>query len=408
MNPTERRLIGHIAAAHATAHAIELSYAVLLTRIQLDFGTRDVIMGAIATIFGWAFGSTAIPAGFLTDRLGSRQVLVYAFGGSALMAVLVGLAQNGWWLAAALAGLGLTSGLYHPAGLSAMAQGVRQRGMALGLHGVAGNLGQAMWPLLLTGTPISLAIVFDWRIGFFAVAGLSAVLAVFLARAHLPVHGESEVLSAEEVAEPPAEHEPHPRNLLRPLLLTYAAFVLSGIVYRGVITYLPKHLEEMVSKDFGGSFLTVALVLGATGQLVGGSISQRVRLERMAPITSALAVPALVLTAIVSGPGLVVVASAFVFFYFASQPVLTGLIADYSPAGAVGRSYGVSFFAGFGLGSLGGVIAGAMVDTWDTQAAFLGLTLFMAMVVGLSVTLWSLAERRYRALAPTAAVESAT
>jgi FSR family fosmidomycin resistance protein-like MFS transporter len=408
MNPTERRLIGHIAAAHATAHAIELSYAILLTRIQEDFGTRDVVMGAIATIFGWAFGSTAIPAGFLTDRLGSRQVLVYAFAGSAVMAVLVGLAQNGWWLAAGLAGLGLTSGLYHPAGLSAMAQGVRQRGMALGLHGVAGNLGQAMWPLLLTGTPIGLAIVFDWRFGFFAVASLSAVLAAFLARAHLPVHGESEVLSAEEVAEPPAEHEPHPRNLLTPLLLTYAAFVLSGIVYRGVITYLPKHLEEMVSDDFGGSFVSVALVLGATGQFVGGSISQRVRLERIAPVTSAMAVPALILTAITGGPALVVVSSAFVFFYFASQPVFTGLIADYSPPGAVGRSYGVSFFAGFGLGSLGGVIAGALVDTWDTQAAFLGLTVFMAMVVGLSITLWSLAERRYRGMTPAAAVESAT
>ena len=404
MNLTERRLIAHIAAAHATAHAIELSYAVLLTRIQLDFGTRDVIMGAIATIFGWAFGSTAIPAGFLTDRLGSRQVLVYAFAGSAVMAVIVGLAQNGWWLAAGLAGLGLTSGLYHPAGLSAMAQGVRQRGMALGLHGVAGNLGQAMWPLLLTGTPISLAIIFDWRLGFFAVAGLAAVMAVFLARAHLPVQGESEVLSAEDVAEPPAEHEPQPRNLLTPLLLTYAAFVLSGIVYRGVITYLPKHLEEMVSDDFGGSFVSVALVLGATGQFVGGSISQRVRLERMAPVTSAMAVPALILTAVVGGPALVVVSSAFVFFYFASQPVFTGLIADYSPPGAVGRSYGVSFFAGFGWGSLGGVIAGALVDTWDTQAAFLGLTVFMAMVVGLSITLWSLAERRYRGI--PAAVES--
>jgi predicted MFS family arabinose efflux permease len=388
MNPTERRLIGHIAAAHATAHAIELSYAILLTRIQEDFGTRDVVMGAIATIFGWAFGSTAIPAGFLTDRLGSRQVLVYAFAGSAVMAGLVGLAQNGWWLAAGLAGLGLTSGLYHPAGLSAMAQGVRQRGMALGLHGVAGNLGQAMWPLLLTGTPISLAILFDWRLGFFAVAGLSAVLAVFLARAHLPVHGESEVLSAEDMGEPPAEHEAHPRNLLTPLL--------------------PKHLEEMVSDDFGGSFVSVALVLGATGQFVGGSISQRVRLERMAPVTSAMAVPALILTAIVGGPALVVVSSAFVFFYFASQPVFTGLIADYSPPGAVGRSYGVSFFAGFGLGSLGGVIAGALVDTWDTQAAFLGLTVFMALVVGLSITLWSLAERRYRGISPPAAVESAT
>ncbi len=404
MNLTERRLIGHVAAAHALTHIIELTYAVLLTRIQDDFGTRDLVMGAIATIFGWSFGSSAIPAGFLTDRLGSRQVLVYAFAGSTVMAVLVGLSPNEWWLAASLAGLGLTIGLYHPAGLSAMAQGVRQRGLALGLHGVAGNMGQALAPAIAVG----LAIAVDWRLGFFFMAGLSALLAVFLSRAHLPVHGESEVLSAEEVAEPPAEHEQHPRDLFKPLLLTYAAFVLSGIVYRGAITYLPKHLEEGVSEDFGAAFVTVALVMGAVGQLIGGSISQRVRLERMAPVIGLMAVPALILTAVLSGPILVVVASAFVFFYFANQPVFTGLIADYTPPGAVGRSYGVSFFAGFGLGSTGGIIAGALVDIWDTEAAFLGLTVFMSLVVGLSFALWALAERRGREPVPAPAALSGT
>jgi predicted MFS family arabinose efflux permease len=204
------------------------------------------------------------------------------------------------------------------------------------------------------------------------------------------------VLSAEDVAEPPAEHEPHARSLLAPLLVTYAAFVLGGIVYRGAITYLPKLMEEMVNEEFGAAFVTVALLMGAVGQLVGGSISQRVRLERMAPVIALMAIPPLILTATTSGALLVVVASAFVFFYFANQPVFTGLIADYSPPGAIGRSYGVSFFAGFGLGSLGGVIAGALVGTWGTEAAFLGLTVFMVLVVGLSVLLWRMAERRHR------------
>jgi len=401
MNPTERRLIGHVAAAHALTHIIELTYAVLLTRIQEDFGARDVVMGGIATIAGWTFGTSAIPAGFLTDRLGSRRVLIYAFCGSTVMAVLVGLAPNIWLLAAALAGLGLSIGLYHPAGLSAMAQGVRQRGMALGLHGVAGNLGQACAPAIAVG----LAILVDWRLGFFALAGLSAVLAIFLSRAHLPVHGESEVLSAEDVAEPPAGHEPHSRGLLAPLLVTYAAFVLGGIVYRGAITYLPKLMEEQVSEEFGAAFVTVALLMGAVGQLVGGSISQRLRLERMAPVIALMAIPPLILTSTLSGPMLVVVASAFVFFYFANQPVFTGLIADYTPPGAIGRSYGVSFFAGFGLGSLGGVIAGALVETWDTEAAFLGLSVFMILVAALSLVLWRMAERRHHDVALAAVAE---
>src|SRR3990170_5165021 len=166
MNAAERRLISYTAAAHALVHITELTYPALLTRIEDDFGVRAVILGTIASVFSWAFGGSAIPAGFLTDRLGSRRVIVYAFAAATVMAALAGLSPNEWFLAAALFGLGLSIGLYHPAGLSLMAQGVRQRGLALGFHGTAGNLGQAMAPALAIG----LAVAVDWRLGVFAVA----------------------------------------------------------------------------------------------------------------------------------------------------------------------------------------------------------------------------------------------
>jgi predicted MFS family arabinose efflux permease len=387
MNPEERRLISYTAAAHGLVHVMELTYPALLSRIEADFGIRAVVTGAIATVFGWAFGSTAIPAGFLTDRLGSRRVIVYAFAGAAVMAVLVGLSPNEWFLAAALMGLGLTIGLYHPAGLSLMAQGVRQRGTALGLHGFAGNIGQAAAPAVAIG----LALLVDWRLAFFVVAGLAAIMAVAFATTRLNVAGGSEVI--EQAATPAGGSGERKRGWFLPLIAVYASFIAGGTVYRGAITYLPKHLEDFVDKDFGGAFVTVALLMGAAGQLVGGSISQRWPLERIAPVVGLAALPALLLTGIVTGPLLIVVASLFIFLYFANQPVFTGLIADYSPPGAVGRSYGISFFAGFGLGSTGGVIAGALVDRWDTQAAFLGLSVFMVLSVALSMLLFIMAER---------------
>jgi predicted MFS family arabinose efflux permease len=415
MNASERRLITYAAFAHALTHVVELTYPALLSRIEDDFGVRAVILGAIASVFAWAFGGSAIPAGFLTDRLGSRRVLRFAFVGATGALVLVGLSPNEWFLAATLALLGFCIGLYHPAGLSLMAQGVRQRGMALGLHGVAGNVGQALTPALAIG----LAVAVDWRLAFFVLAAAAAVMAVLLTVTTLPLRGEDEVLVAEEepglLGDPaagrgvtaefvdPDEQEdvsPGARRFLLPLLTVYAGFVLSGIVYRGAITFLPQHLEELVDKDLGGAFATVALLTGAVGQLVGGAISQRVRLERMAPVIAALTIPALILTGLVEGALLVVVSSVFVFFYFANQPVFTGLIADYAPAGAVGRSYGFSFFAGFGLGGTGGVIAGAFVDTWDTGAAFLGLSAFMAVTFLLSVVIWLMSEQRARSMQP--------
>lgn len=388
MNAAERRLISYIAAAHGLVHIMELVYPALLSRIEDDFGVRSVVSGGVATLFGWAFGSSAIPSGFLVDRVGSRQVMVYAFFGGAVMATLAGLAPNEWFLAAALAGLGLTIGLYHPAGLSATAQGIRQRQMALGLHGVAGNVGQALAPAIAVG----LAIAIDWRAAFFFVAALSAALGVMMALTRLPVHGEEEVQAKPEPASEGAAPQRH--ALLVPLIVVYAGFVLSGMVYRGAITFLPKHLEELVNDDFGAAFVTVALLMGAAGQLVGGYMSHRVRLERLAPVIALATVPALALTALLSGPALVVISSVFVCLYFMNQPVFTGLIADYAPEGAVGRSFGVSFFAGFGLGSLGGVIAGAFVDQWDTEAAFLAMTAIMIGAVLVTLIIWMLGERR--------------
>ena len=398
MNAAERRLISYTASAHALVHVIELTYPALLTRIAMDFGLRAVVLGTIASIFAWAFGGSAIPAGFLTERLGSRRVLLYAFVGAAVSLVLVGLSPNEWFLAATLALLGFCIGLYHPAGLSLMAQGVRQRGLALGFHGVAGNLGQALAPALAVG----LAVAVDWRLAFFVLAGAAAVMAVVLSVTTLPLQGEAETLTTDsEAPERPGKAGPRSaRRFVIPLLLVYAAFVLSGIVYRGMITFLPQHLEELVDKDLGGVFATVALLIGAVGQLVGGALSQRVRLERLVPVLAVMAVPALLLTGVVSGALLVVMASVFIFFYFANQPVFTGLIADYAPPGAMGRSYGVSFFAGFGLGGTGGVIAGVFVDRWDTQAAFLGLSAFMAVMLLLSIVIWLMSEWRSRAMEP--------
>jgi len=66
----------------------------------------------------------------------------------------------------------------------------------------------------------------------------------------------------------------------------------------------------------------------------------------------------------------------------------------------VGRSYGVSFFAAFGLGGTGGVIAGVFVERWDTGAAFLGLSAFLAMTLLLSVAIWLMSEQRSRSMKP--------
>jgi MFS family permease len=383
----ERRIVAYTAAAHCLIHILEWTYSALLVDIGHQYGAGFFLLGALSNVFSYAFGFAALPSGLLTDRLGTQRVLYVCLASAGLAAVLVGLSPNVWVLAVALAVLGLAIGLYHPAGISLIAQGVRQRGMALGLHGVAGNLGIAATPLLA----VTLADAFSWRAAYFFLAGLAVVMALVL---RIVTVADERRTPAPEAARTEPESQQPGSVLLWPLILVYAAFVLNGFVYSAARTFLPTHIRLKGYEDLAAVMTTVALLTGALGQYVGGSLTQRYRLERLAPIMPVLVVPALVLMGTTHEALLVVAAAGFVMFSFGGQPVFTSLIADYTPARLLGRSYGISFFASFGLASFGSTYAGFFADRWDTSVVFLALIPVAILTVAVGLALLALAQRR--------------
>lgn len=402
----QARLVGYVSAAHGLVHAIELTYPALLSYIEAEFGSNLLILGVIASVFAFAFGASALPSGALVDRLGSRRVLLALFLGAALVLLLVAASPNPLWLAISLSTLGLVIGLYHPAGISLIARGVEQRAMAFGYHGISGNVGMAVAPAVAIG----MAEAFGWRWAYVLLAAIAAVVAVFLWLIALP-QPASEPPAAAASAQPPATAAPNARpSPSLALVLIYCVWVLNGFVYRGTITFLPKHIEDHLGVDlFGisagawaGSLTTAALAAGAVGQYVGGWLALRNPLERLAPLLTGVSVPALLLVGVLGGPGLVALAATFIFFNFAAQPIYTALLADYSPQQALGRSYGLSFFASFGLGSTAASFAGFFADRWGTGAAFLGLTPFAATALALAAVIWRLWLRPQPAPRPVA------
>jgi len=386
VTPAERRIIAYTSAAHSLIHILEWTYAALLIKISLEFDIGFFLLGALGNVFAYAFGFGALPSGFLTDRLGSRRVLYVCMLGSGLSAVLVGISQTTLMLGIALALMGLTMGLYHPAGIALIAQKVRQRGMALGLHGVSGNLGIAFTPLLAGG----LAFAFDWRAAYFFLAAMMVVLGVLLR--YVSLSGETQRTEAEPMPAQPSQRSGSP---LVPLILIYSVFVLNGFVYSASRTFLPIHISSDGSEAMGDLLTTLALLMGAVGQYMGGFLSQRFPLERLAPLIAIMVVPCLIAMGTTSGLLLVVAAGGFVLFSFGGQPIFTGLIADYTPGRLLGRSYGLTFFAAFGLASVGSTYAGFFASRWDTTSAvFTALTPFAVLAFLLGVGLWLISRRR--------------
>ena len=138
----ERAVVLSLSGMHALIHSTELAYAALLLRIEAEFGTDLLLLGVLANVSAFAFGLGALPAGLLADRLGSVHVLRITLAGSTIAAMLVALSPSELALGVTLALLGITTGLYHPAGFALLAR-TRRRTRNVALHGVVGTLGIA-------------------------------------------------------------------------------------------------------------------------------------------------------------------------------------------------------------------------------------------------------------------------
>ncbi len=157
--------------AHAIDHLFLLIFATAVAAIAQDFGLlrwEDMMpYGAGAFLL---FGLGSLPAGRLGDHWGRRQMMLVFFFGMGLSALLVAVTQGPWQLAAALTVMGAFSSIYHPVGIPMLVQHAQRPGAAIGVNGLAGNLGIAA-AAVVTGLLVEHA---GWRAAF-AVPGLACL-----------------------------------------------------------------------------------------------------------------------------------------------------------------------------------------------------------------------------------------
>ena len=416
--PGERSLVYTLSGAHALNHAIELAYAALLLRIEAEFGTNLLLLGVFANIAAFTYGLGALPAGMLVDRLGSMRVLRITLGGSALAAMLVAASPSELTLGVTLALLGITTGLYHPAGFALLARTSR-RTRDVAMHGVVGSLGIAVAPVLLSG----IALATDWRLSFVALGVLSAVGFLYtlrLARGGAPAEqrpDEPATTCCGHAAPPPEPAPPAqatgdsgdtpaptPASVRAfwwlPLAVVYFVNVIQGFVYRGSVTFIPTHIEEQITgavlgvdgAALAGALATVALLGSAVGWYVGGILAERLPAYPLVIGAWIATTPLLLLVSVTDGAPLIVVTFIFVVTNFAMAPALVTLIADFSPPGRIGASFGMMFFLAFGMGSFAATLAGFTADRWGVDAVFLVLAAVSGGGAVISAALFYLAR----------------
>lgn len=430
MDSDERRIVSFTAVSHGLVHTYELSIPILLTVWVAEFSTTAAMLGLVVTVGYGLFGAGALPGGILVDRFGSKPVIIACLLGMAGSFLLASLAPNLLTLGVAIAVWGITASVYHPAGLALLSKAVERRGIALGYHGIGGNLGIALGPL----ATVLLLIPFDWRV----VAAILTVPAIAVALYGITVDVETALANArarESAADggtPDAADDADAdddadagggtkgeislANVVgdtRTLMTVGFAFVLvfvtfSGLYYRAFLTFLPDLLSETLAglvdvqlvdpdspyaDEFDPArYLYVAiLMVGVLGQFLGGRIADRIPAERglvyaMAALAvlAVLFVPAGATTATFLAVSLLLGVALFTV-----QPLSQATVAAYSAPEARGLSFGYTYLAIFGVGALGAGLAGTVLTVAGSRELFLvlaGIAVFGATAAAGIVT----------------------
>ena len=377
-------------------HTYELVIPIFVV-IWLDaFSTTAAAFGFIVGASYALTGIGALPSGVLADRYSSKRLIIGCMLGMGAGFVLVSLAPNIVILTLGLLVWGAAASIYHPAGLSLISRGAKERGTAFAYHGAAGNVGVATGPLLAA----FFLVFFDWRV----VAALLVIPVLLAIAVALRLDfDETAGIDANEtaVADGRGEIRSLSEFVTSSKVLFTGGFVfvflignLYGLYYRGVFTFLPDILAGLSLFEpmaIGGRSIEPSqyvysglLILGGAGQYAGGKLVDRVQAEyALVGTFSVLVVIALVFVP-AANAGLVpllIISGLLGFFVFMEAPINQEVISKYVPAEVRGLSFGYTYVAVFGVGALGSAIAGIILTRAGPALLFLVLAVFAVAAI---------------------------
>jgi MFS family permease len=366
--------------AHAIDHMFLLIFATAVAAIAADFGFPDweslMPYGVGAFML---FGLGSLPAGRLGDLWGRRQMMLVFFFGMGVSALLVALTRNAWELAAGLTLMGAFSSIYHPVGIPMLVRGTARPGFAIGVNGLAGNLGVAL-AAVTTGLLVKYA---GWRAAFVVPALLAIACGVAFAR----FAPNEPAPPARGPRTPPAADAP---PLVRIFIVMTVAAISSSLLFNFTTNGNGQLLRERlvgVVEDPAllGALLAGVYLVASFAQVAIGLLIDRYPLKRLYVGVVALQAPLFVAAADATGWTLLALQIGFMIVIFGAIPFTDAMIVRFVDDRIRSRVSGMRLFVSFGVSSAAVWLLGPVV-----KAAGFG-TLLWSMAGVAAITLLAVA-----------------
>ncbi|HET7199969.1 MAG TPA: MFS transporter [Burkholderiales bacterium] len=375
-----------ITLGHSLTHWYPATFYLLLPIIGRELGLSYSQIGLIMTCQYIAGAVANIPGGVIVDTVGRKGVLMAtSLFWVGFPYLLMSFAHSYLMLLGCVALVGFGNSLWHPTAIPTLAQRFPERkGLVLSLHGMGGNVGDAIAPVVVG----ALLTILSWRqvVVLNVAPGIVLALLIFIFLGTLQLGGARRTSPAGAARSQSLRDYFRGvpelfrnRNLI--LLSTSSAF--RSMTQSALLTFLPVFLayELGYSPFLVGACMFALQAAGFAASPAAGHLSDRMGRKSVMMTSMAMTAVVLVFMALAGkSPVFVFFVAVLGFFLYAIRPVLQAWLLETTPKNMGGTSIGVLFGAQALGSSTGPFLGGLVADRYGLHATFtfLAVTIIVA------------------------------
>lgn len=369
-----------ITIGHSLTHWYPATFYLLLPVIGRELNLSYSEIGLILTFQSLAGAISNLPGGMVVDMVGRKGLLLaVSLFWIGFPYLLMGFSHSYWMLIACVTLVGIGNNLWHPAAIPMLAQRFPERkGLVLSLHGMGGNVGDALAPLAAG----ALLAVVGWR----AVVTMNVIPGAIMATLILLYIGMRRPEEPQHSVPTKRRDYMHDLPLLfrNPVLITLAASsAFRSMTQSALLTFLPLYLanEMNYSPLWTGVGMFAMQAAGFAASPIAGHLSDKMGRRQIVMSSMLMTCVVLVFMAFAGASSAFVFFIALLgFFLYAIRPVLQAWLLDATPRSLAGTSIGVLFGVQAAGGAIGPIVAGMLADRYGLISTFyfLALTIVVA------------------------------
>jgi len=370
--PVSLREMWLISAGHMLTHWYPATFYLLLPLIGRELDLSYTEIGFIMTAMHGVGALMSMPGGMLVDMVGKKGgLMALSLFWIGVPYALLSMTHSYWMVLLCVSLVGIGNNLWHPAAIATLAHRYPTRkGFVLSLHGMGGNVGEAVAPLVAG----MLLATLSWR----SVVVINIVPGIIMAGLILLFLGAFTVERNRGEAHAPRHFGDYLKNFgdlfrNRSLMLISTATGLRTLTQSGLLTFLPVYLAyEMNYSPFAVGVCMAVLQLGGfIAAPIGGHLSDKLGRKRI--IMGGMTVTGITIVGMALAaktPWFVVFVALVGFFLYAMRPALQAWAMDATPKNMGGSTVGLQFtFSAVGS-AIAPAICGMIADAYNIYTAF--------------------------------------